>query len=770
VCVIWQHRRKHDEGRHRGPARAGLQGAQVFLIGIGAFVGAFLGLIEALWLSGGPAGWSGLGPALLTIVLSYAVLGAIAAPPFSLAWRHLPVQMRRGPRFEGMVFGLVFASALLLIDINRSLPAAALESKSLIADGLIACCDVAILAVLFLSFRVKNARRAVRRKRMRVPIAAAICTGLLLAVAGANAWVESGKGSPIARAALIRAPRTWEIPPAGAHESAGPPGENGIAAAHPTHPKLVVIGLDGATWSLMQPLIERGRLPNLAALLASGIGGVLRSSEDSFSPIVWTTLFTGKLPAKHGIDTIHATWSVNRTVRALWSILSDHDETLITGNVPGTYPAEPIHGAMFSGFPSKTETGNTLGYVFSTRPRTQWDRLSGVSVMQLDRSIDTLGGSCTFKIREQSSLPRRTAVISAIEALSDAGGSAIEGSLLKTYATFEVRRNPEGLQFELAGCGDCGFELGKGWSPWILIERGHRPLAFRLRLLEATPEATSIYATPLFLLDPAAQAISAEVPENHEQLERLEAPYLIEASGWLYFRDPRLLDTLAENLFGSAQDRIRELDHLWRRGDWDEFVYVFTIIDRLQHSFWSFLDTREFPRIAPPDPYPNPFPEGIHREDYVQIIPRAYEWVDKEIGRIIGGLPASTLIAIVSDHGFRSGRSRIPGSGIHDPDGIYILSGAGIANPRGADGAPKPTGPTLNLVDVLPTILPLIGLPVAADFDGAPAPFVEETLRRRGGRIAKIGSFESQSEWPRRKRLELDRGAVEQLRSLGYVE
>jgi predicted AlkP superfamily phosphohydrolase/phosphomutase len=700
-------------------------------------------------------------------VLLYAIAGAALAPLFSLVWRRLPIHRSGGLRLEGAVFALLFGSALLAVDINRFMPAGALEAKSLIADGIVAACGVIILAVLLLFSRGTRFERTIRPPRRRVPLAGALCAGLVLAGTGANAWMESGKGSPIARTATMKAAPTWEFPLPGGDGAVEPGDANELPAAHPTRPKLVVIGLDGATWSLMQPLMERGRLPNLTSLLARGVGGVLRSTEDSFSPIVWTTLFTGKVPAKHGIDRMRNTLSVNRRVHALWDVLSEHEQTLLVANVPGTFPAEAIRGTMLAGFPNESETGNNLGYVYTTRPTSQWDRLSGLRIESLGLAATHDDGSVALRVTETSHLPRQSALIWAIEAATGSGASPLEGWLLRTYATFEVHRSAGGLRFELPGCEGCGFALETGWSPWILIERPRRPLAFRLRVMEATPEATSVYVTPLFLLDWETQAFPAEVAER---LEWTEGPYLAEASGWLDFRDPRLLDTLAEHLFGAARDREREVSRLWRSADWDDLVYVFTLIDRVQHSFWSFLDLREFPRISPPDPYPNPFPEGIHREDYARVIPQAYEWVDREIGRLIAGLPSSTLIVVVSDHGFRSGRSRIPGSGIHDPDGVYIFSGAGLLDSRPRGGTPWAKGPVLNLVDLLPTLLPLIGVPVASDFDGVPAPFVEETLRRRGERIARIPSFESRAEWQRRKDTELDRGALQQLRSLGYVE
>ena len=65
--------------------------------------------------------------------------------------------------------------------------------------------------------------------------------------------------------------------------------------------KVALIGLDGADWELIDPLIARGRLPHLARLKAGGAWGPLRSMDPMLSPLLWTTVATGKPPEQHGI-------------------------------------------------------------------------------------------------------------------------------------------------------------------------------------------------------------------------------------------------------------------------------------------------------------------------------------------------------------------------------------------------------------------------------------------------------------------------------------
>ena len=65
--------------------------------------------------------------------------------------------------------------------------------------------------------------------------------------------------------------------------------------------KLLVIGLDGATFEIINQLVKNGMLPTFNMLLKQGVHGVLESTLDTNSPCAWSTFITGKNPGKHGI-------------------------------------------------------------------------------------------------------------------------------------------------------------------------------------------------------------------------------------------------------------------------------------------------------------------------------------------------------------------------------------------------------------------------------------------------------------------------------------
>ena len=66
-------------------------------------------------------------------------------------------------------------------------------------------------------------------------------------------------------------------------------------------PKVLVIGLDGATWQLFRPWASAGRLPRLAALMQRGTWGPLRSTIPPLTLPAWSSLMTGRNPGGHGI-------------------------------------------------------------------------------------------------------------------------------------------------------------------------------------------------------------------------------------------------------------------------------------------------------------------------------------------------------------------------------------------------------------------------------------------------------------------------------------
>ncbi len=134
----------------------------------------------------------------------------------------------------------------------------------------------------------------------------------------------------------------------------GAPGDPQADEAARSGP-LLVIGLDGLEWSVVLEMLAAGELPHLAELIGRGAAGLLATFEPTSSPVIWTTIATGKTPERHGIlgfvrkdergrDTLYT--SADRTTKAIWNIASDHRRRVCSIGWWITYPVESIHGTM----------------------------------------------------------------------------------------------------------------------------------------------------------------------------------------------------------------------------------------------------------------------------------------------------------------------------------------------------------------------------------------------------------------------------------------
>jgi tetratricopeptide (TPR) repeat protein len=138
-----------------------------------------------------------------------------------------------------------------------------------------------------------------------------------------------------------------------------------------TGARVAIIGLDGADWDFALPMIRRGELPNLARLRGEGAYGKIRTNTPPLSPLLWTTVATGKSPDVHGINDflvldgtsgrLAPISSEFRKVKALWNIASDAGLTSEFIAWWATWPAEPIRGIMVSDRVSYSLFSSVLG-------------------------------------------------------------------------------------------------------------------------------------------------------------------------------------------------------------------------------------------------------------------------------------------------------------------------------------------------------------------------------------------------------------------------
>lgn len=125
-----------------------------------------------------------------------------------------------------------------------------------------------------------------------------------------------------------------------------------------TSRRVLLIGWDGADWKVIHPLLDAGKMPNLAALIQNGVMGNLASLRPELSPMLWTSIATGKRPYKHGIlgftepdpsgKGIRPVTNISRKTKTIWNILNQNKyRSVVVGWWP-SHPVEPINGVMVS--------------------------------------------------------------------------------------------------------------------------------------------------------------------------------------------------------------------------------------------------------------------------------------------------------------------------------------------------------------------------------------------------------------------------------------
>jgi hypothetical protein len=186
----------------------------------------------------------------------------------------------------------------------------------------------------------------------------------------------------------------------------------------------------------------------------------------------------------------------------------------------------------------------------------------------------------------------------------------------------------------------------------------------------------------------------------------------------------------------------------------DLLMVLLTGIDRVSHTLWG--------AVAPPEAYPHHLRfSPAEREAGRAALDAYYAYTDALVGALVDRYGPDDLVIVLSDHGFEAGVMLGYLTGIHRTrkaaDGVFFARGSGIPAAGSAGVVP--------VLDVAPTLLSWLGLPVGDDMDGAPSAFLELPPPQRVPShdtepVPRMATGPSGAE----------EAIVEQLRALGYVE
>lgn len=186
-----------------------------------------------------------------------------------------------------------------------------------------------------------------------------------------------------------------------------------------TKPRVLLLGLDGATFSLLDLLAERGLMPGYRRWKSEGASGPLQSTNPPTTPPAWSSCVTGMNPGGHGVydfkESFHQDRSramvTGRSLRAprIWDVLAQSGRRSCILNFPLIWPPEPIEGVMVCGM--MAPDGSTR----LTWPPAEAERLrrqvpgyrSNVDIPGFD--VDFLSGALGFMDELERSLRDRIA-------------------------------------------------------------------------------------------------------------------------------------------------------------------------------------------------------------------------------------------------------------------------------------------------------------------------------------------------------------------------
>ena len=132
--------------------------------------------------------------------------------------------------------------------------------------------------------------------------------------------------------------------------------------------RVLLLGLDGATWDLVKPWVEEGKLPAFKRLMSEASWGNLESTIPPLSPSAWTSIFTGVSPARHNIYNfvkrkensyfLTPISSKDRKVQPIWEVISTAGKRVVLVNIPFSYPPDKVNGIMTTGLGTPSKSSN----------------------------------------------------------------------------------------------------------------------------------------------------------------------------------------------------------------------------------------------------------------------------------------------------------------------------------------------------------------------------------------------------------------------------
>lgn len=554
--------------------------------------------------------------------------------------------------------------------------------------------------------------------------------------------------------------------------------------------RVLVIGLDAATLDLIVPWAAAGKLPLFAQLLREGAYGTLRSTVPAMSPPAWTSMITGQNPGKHGIyDFVRRQPNTYRLqsvrsdftrYRTIFDLLSAYGKRVAAINIPMTYPPTPVNGIMISGLGAPAGSGRF------TYPPGLRDELLAQGARLLESEGEYAPGQDEMYVAD------------LIRVTQEQGRLDLD----------LLHREPWDLFFVVFRAIDEAQSFL--WHHMDPTHPRHDPaMAGRfgdaiLRVYQATENVMRA------LIEAAGGETTVFIVSDHGGGPLVREVYLnawLRQHGWLTLRQSHGLanlhrramrrmgltrDSLSGQFGGSLSLKLRQvvplgLQHALLPGkmptlaetvDWSKtraysFGYMGQIyvnlkgrepigivepggeyqdlLDEITRSLYQLVDPLDGAQVV----------DRVYRRDEIYSGP--YAELGADLNVVMRGMSYITHLRHELGGLDVFGPVTTSESGTHRPNGLFIATGEGIVNGIRTLEA--------NIVDITPTIMSIIGIPVPHDIDGRVLYEVQSSVQDNSSASAgaplDIAERPIITGWENE---EDEKEVMDRLRQLGYLE
>jgi len=493
--------------------------------------------------------------------------------------------------------------------------------------------------------------------------------------------------------------------------------------------KVIVIGLDGATFNVLNPMMEKGIMPNLKKLIKKGIFGEIDTYVTGMGQ-GWVSFMTGKDPVKHGIFY----WTLSKGVtssfikdKTLWDILSDYGKKVGLINVPYTYPPKQINGFLISGLGGGVLPSTKVVFTYPQELYSEILREVG----KYERGWITLDYEDPFKfvnkIIQVTKLRIKTAKYLYKKYDCDffmivfRGMDAIQHRLWN-YIDFKFTSEDD---IKVVNLIQSYYNLVDSYIGMIIKQNPDKNI-FIISDHGFVPSKAIVYLNEF--LAQKGYLVKNE-PKVNLKLKVLEIAKMLLGAYYKKFLMYRFI-----NKFNKFRTKKLKLSRLESSTNWDQTLAFasspFGISINLKEKYTNLREKyeklrkaiiTELSQLKYPDSGENVFEkvykkEAINLQRNFEIAPDIlFEYTEGFQGNVEINFKNKTIFMSLAKERFKFG------TGIHARNGILIAWGKCIKNNLKIKNA--------KIIDVAPTILSIIGLPIPNDMDGR---VLKEIIKTKG--------------------------------------